>query len=192
MLAKLGRIAIATICAGTIALSACGKEPEAVDSPNSQDTYAQSEPGRGNPTQAPTDPPMGEQFTFDQAAAYADGLSIEIAKISKGETTATQTGAEGTQGQIVTAEILVINRTPNPFDSSTIQVWGYYSGVGAPKIVDSTGAVGDSFDGEIPAGQRAKAVMAWAIPHEDLNDITIMIDGGTPDHGAIQFTGPVS
>ncbi|WP_460769975.1 hypothetical protein [Mariniluteicoccus flavus] len=188
--------ALAVAVSLATALTACGKDPGTTPPPGPSSSAPAGAPGGPaqpsyDPTEAPTRPPEGTEFSFDQAARYDDGVLIEIGDIHATTATGTQHGAEGTSGQVVIAEIVVTNKSGAPFVTDTMKVWGYYAGVGAPKIVDSTGAVGDSFRGTVAPGGQAKAVMGFVMPHDQLGDITIEVDGGDDAHGPLQFTGTV-
>ncbi|OYN96778.1 hypothetical protein [Enemella evansiae] len=191
-------VAVTIGCLAVLPLAGCGKPPApgattpgasaGADGPG---TIPSSSPTRADPVAAPTDPPTGDKFTFDQAARYDDGVLVEIATIAKAVTNPQQHGAEGTEGSMVVAEILVTNQSSQPYDTSAITVWGYYDDVGAPKIVDETKQLGDSFSGVVQPGAQAKATMGFAIPADQLQNVTIMIDGGAADKGPVQFSGPV-
>lgn len=148
---------------------------------------------QADPNAAPTDPPGGERFGFDQAARFGDGMLVQVSTIKSAKASPQQHGAEGTDANMVVAEILVTNSTSGPLPTEPIKVYGYYfTDVGAPKIIDPTGALGNSFQGTLQPGEQAKATMGFAIPADAMGDVTIMIDGGTGDHGPVQFSGAVS
>lgn len=185
-------------CLLVFPLAGCGKPAPAgtnqgasAVATNGPGSVPSATPVRADPVAAPTDPPTGEKFTFDQAARYDDGVLVEISTIKKAQATPQQHGAEGTDGNVVIAEILVTNQSSKPYDTAAITVLGYYHDVGAPKIVDETKAVGDSFTGVVPPGGQAKAVMGFAMPADQLENVTIVIDGGAADKGPVQFSGPV-
>lgn len=182
-------LAASTLAAG---LTSCGKDP-GTPAPSSAAgrTAAPSQPMK-NPTDAPTTPPEGTPFTFDQAARYDDGVLIEVSTIEAKRATATQEGAEGTNGDVVIATLVITNRSSQPFVTDAISVDGYYSLTGAPKIVDGSGAVGDSFKGTIPPGGQAQATFGFAMPHDNLDEVAIVVDGGDDAHGPVRFTGRVA
>lgn len=174
-------------------LAACGKDPGTpAGSPTPATTRTASAAASVDPTMAPTAPPEGTEFTFDQAARYDDGVLVEVDDIHAAKATATQQGAEGTSGDVVLVGIVVTNRSTKPFVTDQMVVSGYYAKVGAPKLVDSSGAVGDSFKGTVPAGGQARAAFGFAIPADQLDEVTIMVDGGDDAHGPVQFTGKVT
>ncbi|GAB3624955.1 hypothetical protein GCM10027418_30410 [Mariniluteicoccus endophyticus] len=192
--ATRGTAAILALAVG-VALSACGKAPAPTPTGTPAPSNAAPAPSDGSavdPTDPPTSPPEGDEFTFDQAARYDDGVTVEIGTIKGSQVTPTQSGAEGTAGHVVLAEIVVINKSAQPFVTDKMVVHGYYSGVGAPKIVDTSGAVGDSFKGTVAPGASAKATMGFAMPADQLDHVTIMVDGGDDSHGPLQFTGQIA
>ncbi|MDO5500224.1 MAG: hypothetical protein Q4F67_11165 [Propionibacteriaceae bacterium] len=178
----------ATCAVGVLILTGCGTPPQAP--PDAPGGFRSIDPNEIR-TDPPVDPPSGAEFTLDQAAVFDDGVRFEVSSIAAGEATSTQTGAEGTDGHVVTAEITVTNGSDTAFDLAPIRVWGYYDEIGAPMIVDSTGAVGDRFAGTAEPGQAARARFGFAMPSEGFETVTIMIDGGTADHGIMQFRGPI-
>lgn len=186
---QLVRAGFVALCATGVLLAGCGRPPEsAPDAPGGFRSIEADADRRA----ARADPPSGTEFTFNQAAEFGDGVRFEVASIAAGKASATQTGAEGTDGEIVTAEILITNGSKEDFDAGPVRVWGYYAGVGAPMITDSTDQVGDSFTGTVAPGQRAVARFGFAMPHTELASVTIMMDGGGDEHGIVQFTGAVS
>ena len=147
-------------------------------------------------TSIPTTDPDGQQFTFDDAATFPNGLRIQINEITAKDTTKDKDaseihGAEGTDGHIVVAEVQVTNDTTLSLAGEQLQVWGFYGNVGAPKVVDASGALGDSFQGAIRPGERVTASMGWAIPADRTDDVTIMVQDNIPGHQPVRFTGPV-
>lgn len=186
--------ALLAAAALTVTLSGCGKDPgtsaPTASASKGARTSAPAQPTR-NPTEAPTSPPEGAPFTFDQAARYDDGVLVEVSTIEAKKTSPTQQGADGTGGEVVIAVIVVTNQSKQPFVADKMAIDGYYDQTGAPKIVDSSGAVGDSFKGTIPPGGQAKATFGFAMPHDNLDHVTIMVDGGDDAHGPVQFNGSV-
>lgn len=143
-------------------------------------------------TSIPTADPTGARFTFDQAATFDDGVAIQVNEISAGTAGDGVTGAEGTDGSIVTAQIMITNGGDVVLPGEQVQVWGFYDNVGAPKVVDPSGALGDSFRGDIPPGDRVVATMGWAMPADRLGAVSIMVRDNVPGHGPVRFTGPVA
>lgn len=140
---------------------------------------------------APTFAPEGDEFSLDQAAELPDGLRIEVASITKSTANEQQHGAEGTSGTMVVVEIGLTNNTGSSYPTDPIKVFGFYHGVGAPKIRDTSGALGDSFSGTIGNGESAVAKMAFAMPADQLDQVTVMVDSGKGDQNPVQFTGKV-
>ncbi|OYO25261.1 hypothetical protein CGZ93_02115 [Enemella dayhoffiae] len=199
---RLIQVALTASCLSLTLLTGCGKPPvasTATTPPPAQSPAAQAPRGPGaestphepGPLDPPTEPPEGDKFTFDQAARYSDGVLVEVSTITRAKATPQQHGAEGTEGSIAVAEILITNQSNKPYDTAPIKVWGYYGDVGAPKILDDSKKLGDSFRGVVQPGGQARATMGFAIPSEAMNDVTIMIDAGAPDKSAVQFSGPV-
>lgn len=152
-----------------------------------------AEPDR---TMAPTQAPTGEVFGFDQAARFSDGVQIEVQKVTAQQAGEGDQGAEGTDGQIVVANVLISNDSPSTFDASRIIVQGFYGeGIGAPLVVDADGAFGVGFTGVVEPDEKVQATFAFAIPHSELENVAISVYIYTldePEHPAIQFSGKVA
>ena len=70
-------------------------------------------------------------------------------------------------------------------------MWGFYGVVGAPKVQDATGALGDSFTGEVQPDESVVASIGWAIPADRMDEVTIMVDDNVEGHSPVRFTGEV-
>lgn len=154
----------------------------------------QSEPNR---TLAPTNAPTGEVFDFEEAARFSDGVQIEVQKITAQLAGEGDQGAEGTDGQIVVADVAISNASGATFDASRIIVQGFYGPdvVGAPLVVDADGEFGTGFDGVVEAGEDVQASFAFAIPHAQLGNVAIYVfiySLDDPERPAIRFSGEVA
>lgn len=165
-------------------LTGCSEQPSEPPAPTPQPTY--------DHTSIPTTDPEGDQFTLDDRATFPNGLAYQIDTLTHQRATDEIHGADGTEGNVVVATIRVINQSTEPLPGEAIQVWGFYDNVGAPKVVDDTGALGDSFHGEILPGEKVTATMGWAMPADRMSSVTIMIEDNQPGHTPVRFTGPVS
>lgn len=188
----------ATVLAAGLTLAGCGTPPPpAPPTPSPGSSAPAGTPGSApqTPTEdrlaAPTFAPEGDEFGLDQAAEFPDGLRVEVNSIAKATANEQQHGAEGTDGTMVVVEIGLTNGTGNSYPTDPIKVWGFYDGVGAPKIRDTSGALGDSFSGTIGDGESAVAKMAFAIPADKLDKVTIMVDTTNAAQGPVQFIGSV-
>lgn len=204
MLAPHRVLTLVTVCALALGTAGCGKEGVDPAADHSAPASAASgAPSAGASTQpadtehhdslaAPTDAPDGTPFTLDQAARYDDGVLVEIesAKVAKAEPKVT--GAEGTNGELIIATVVITNQSQQPFGLDKVQIDGWYAGVGAPKVLDPSGKLGDSMKGSVPAGGSARASIGFAMPHVHANDITIVVDGGDDAHGPLMFSGAAS
>lgn len=141
-------------------------------------------------TSAPTTPPIGDPLTFDQAADYEDGLSIQVDNVRADTAPDEVTGAEGTAGQVVLAEVVVTNGTREAYDATTIVVQGYYRGnVGAVMLADPSGEIGQGFGESVPRGEQHKARVGFAVPVEDADEVTIVVDPRDGHHAPVRFEG---
>lgn len=200
---------LAALCLGVaLAVTACSpKSPPPPGTPSLPVTEAAS-PTAGNRidpekptaepnrTLAPTEDPTGEVFRFDEAARFSDGVQIEVQKVTAQLAGEGDQGAEGTDGQIVVAEVLISNDSPATFDANRIIVQGFYGeSVGAPLVVDADGAFGTGFEGVVEAGEDVRATFAFAIPHAQLKNVAIYVFIYTlddPEHPAVRFSGRVA
>lgn len=143
---------------------------------------------------APTQAPTGQEFGFDEAARYADGVQFEVQRVAARRAGQEDRGAEGTDGNIVVATVLVSNASTSTFDASRVLVQGFYgAGVGAPLVVDPEGSYGIGFVGVVEAGEEVQATFAFAIPHSQLDNVTVAIYSlDEANHPAVQFAGRVA
>lgn len=197
-------IVVATLLA-VLALASCSPSTPAPEEPSAAQTTDTTVPEPsddpsvvGPPlserTQAPTDPPQGDSFTFDEAARFDDGLQFEIVEARAAKAGADDEGADGTDGEIVVVDILLSNDTTSPFNARTVTVQGFYgAGVGAPLVLDSRGQYIAGFDDDVAAGQEVQGTFAFAIPKTELRSVAFEIDCNDDHaHPPIQFTGSVS
>ena len=141
-------------------------------------------------TSAPTTPPVGDLLTFDRAAAYPDGISVQVDDVVATSAPEGVTGAEGTAGEVVLADIVVTNTSAEAYDATRVVVQGYYRGnVGAVMLGDPSGAIGVGFAREVPAGEQHKARVGFAIPATEAAEVTIVVDPRDPIHQPVRFQG---
>ena len=163
------------------ALVACNGEPGGEPSPTPSYDH----------TSVPSTDPEGQQFSFDDAATVPEGLALQVNEVESREADSEIRGAEGTDGNIVVATIMITNNSEEPFPATQVQVWGFYGVVGAPKVTDGAGTLGDSFTGEVQPGESVVASIGWAIPADRMDEVTIMIDDNVEGHSPVRFTGEV-
>ncbi|WP_026928135.1 hypothetical protein [Granulicoccus phenolivorans] len=176
-----------------LAVTGCTKGPDGSSPTAPAGSAGQSaDPGSAaDPTAAREAAPEGARFTFDQAARWPDGVEVQVTTITARTATATERGAEGTDGHLVEADIQVSNGSDQPFDTAQVAVWGYYDRVGAPKVSDSSGRLGVRLAGVLQPGETGQVPMGFAIPADRLGAVTVMIVGDSA-HPAVQFSGAVS
>lgn len=145
-------------------------------------------------TAAPTDAPEGDSFSFDEAARFDDGLQVEVVDVKTGRAGADDEGADGTDGQIITAEILISNETTSPFNARTVTVQAFYGdGVGAPMVLDEKGDYVAGFDDDVAAGQDIQGTFAFAVPKDQAKRITLEVNCNDDHlHPPVQFSGSAS
>lgn len=156
----------------------------------SADTVSASASAPADPTDAPTTPPIGEKLTVDQAADFPDGLSIQIDGLTAATAPAGVTGAEGTGGEVVAADVVITNRTGATYDPSALVIHGYYRDVvGAVMLGDAGGSFGVGFAAPVPAGEQRKVHVGFAVPRTEARSVTINVDPRDGKHNAVQFQG---
>lgn len=173
-----------------------GDEPAGDPAPGAGSDEAVSPAASASPapdlTSAPTVPPEGEEVAFDAAADYGDGLVLQVNEVRALQAPPGVTGAEGTDGMMVEAEVMVTNNSGSEFASQDVVVQGYYRGfVGAPMVHDPSGQLGVGFDEAVPDGGSLRTRVAFAVPAPDLGDVTVRVDPADGNHGAILFRGAV-
>lgn len=195
------RIALAAFVACLLTLAtACSASPgtndpepsAAVSSSTVASSTAQAAPAP-DLTSAPTTPPVGDELAFDRAAGFADGLTVQVDDVLATNATNAApgvTGAEGTGGEVVLADVVVTNGTGMAYDATTIVVQGYYRGnVGAVMLADPSGTLGVGFAEEVPAGEQHKVRVGFAIPAAEAGDVTIVVDPRDWTNGPVRFRG---
>lgn len=166
---------------------ATGTAPSPTPTPSSSVTATTPVPDL---TSAPTTPPTGELLRLDQAADYDDGLGVQVDNVRATSAPAGTTGAEGTSGQVVLADVVITNHTAAPYDATTVVIQGYYRGnVGAVMLSDPSGGLGQGFAAAVPVGAQRKARVGFAIPTADAGNVTIVVDPRDGNHNAVRFQG---
>ncbi len=186
------RLAVALLCLGMLGIAGCSSQPPepADESEESSATSDRTPPSALPPTGAPTEPPYGDEFSFDEVARFDGELSIEVGTPLKEKARDTDTGAEGTDGQILTISVTITNESPDPYDASRVQVLGYYGQVGAPKVRDADGVDFQiAFSDDVAPGEDDTATFGFAMPHDQLDRIQIVVDPADDVHDAVRFVG---
>ena len=176
-------LTLATACAAGTGTNA--PEPSVADSTSTR-------PATPAPdlTSAPTTPPVGDQVPLDRAAVFADGLTVQADDVLATTAAPGVTGAEGTGGEVVLADVVVTNGTGRAYDPTTIVVQGYYRGnVGAVMLADPSGTLGVGFAEEVPAGEQHKVRVGFAIPAAEAGDVTVVVDPRDGTNGPVRFRG---
>lgn len=141
-------------------------------------------------TSAPTTPPTGAALTFEQSADFGDGLAVQVDNVVSTTAPVGVTGAEGTAGRVVLADVVITNGTGAPYDATRVVIQGYYRGnVGAVMLTDPSGAIGLGFGEAVPRGEKHKAQVGFAVPAADAGDITIVVDPRDGSHEPVRFQG---
>lgn len=141
-------------------------------------------------TSAPTTYPTGDEVPLTEAADFGDGLVIQVNSVQAAQAPPHSSGAEGTDGQIVRAEVMVTNATGAPFAAPDMVLQGYYrENVGAPLVTDPGGTMGTGFDREVADGESLHTVIGFAVPAEDLNDVSVRVDPADGEHAVTVFRG---
>lgn len=192
------RLMTALCCVLVLSLASCssstegGEEPEATTSAGAPAT-----PGDGAETpgggEESGDPSSGETdgFTFEDAATFDDGVSLEVAFTLADKAKETDTGAEGTNGEIVVVVLKLSNESEEEYDASDALVTATYGAEDkeAEIIVDETGELATGFAGVIATGEEQNAQLGFAIPAAESGDITITVDLNDAVHDPVSFSG---
>lgn len=181
-------VAIATL----LPLLAACSSPAPRTEPSASATASANAPATPQPdlTSAPTTPPVGDRLTLDQAANYDDGLSVQVDNVTASTAADDVTGAEGTAGEVVLADVVLTNGTRKAYDATTVVVQGYYRGnVGAVMLADTSGQLGQGFGESVPPGEQHKARVGFAVPKADAGDVTIVVDPRDGTHAPVRFEG---
>lgn len=183
------RIAAAALLTLLPVLASCSAGPPAPGPADSPSATAGTTPAP-DLTSAPTSPPAGAPLTLDQSADFEDGLSVQVDSVVATTAPDGVTGAEGTAGRVVLADVVITNGTRAPYDATGVVIQGYYRGnVGAVMLTDPSGAIGLGFGEAVPRGEKHKARVGFAVPAEDADDITIVVDPRDGSHDPVRFQG---
>jgi hypothetical protein len=140
----------------------------------------------------PAEVPEAQQFSLEDAAAFDDGLLIEIAGTVADRAAKTDRGAEATNGEIVIASVRVENKTKEPYAAETVLIGAKYgNGKDAQIIIDKTDELQSGFTGTIKPNDEAIATVGFAVPFSELKKVTFIVDPNDDVHEAISFTGTV-
>lgn len=152
-----------------------------------QPTSTAPTPSTPPPAPAPTEFGAGTGFI------YTDGLAVSVLSAKKFTPSANAAGTIA-GGVGVALQIRITNNTKAAFDPSLVQVAVHAgpNGDQGSQVVDFGGPVALSdFEGSIPVGQAATAVLGFDVPAADLPVLTVIV---TPDfdHNDATLTGTVS
>jgi hypothetical protein len=180
-----------------LVLAACGSPP--TNQPQSNVTASSGAPettsNPGGPTASSATPgevSEEQQFSLNDGAEFDDGLLIEIAGAVADEARKTDRGAEATNGEIVVASIRIENKTKAPYDAQNVLIGAKYgNGKDAQIIIDKTDELQSGFPGTIKPNNEDIATVGFAVPHDELKKVTIIVDPNDDVHEAISFTGKV-
>lgn len=210
---------IGTSLALTLLLAAgCGspQQPSATPTPTTSAPTSQTpEPKDGEPTEtepteeesaqmqeptasetiennSPTNAPEGDHFSFEDAAEFSDGLSIEIAFTLMDKAKPTDTGAEATDQDMAVVVVRIDNGTPEEFFTDTMTIAATYGdGQIAKPIIDSSGELQSTFSGTVPIGEESQQQFAFAIPVDSSDQVQITINPNDEIHDPIIFSGAI-
>ena len=181
-----------------LALAACGGQPQptviASSSPEPTPVESIASPSTSPSATAatPAEVPKGQQFKLDDVAEFDDGLVIEIAGTVADKAAKTDRGAEATNGQIVIASVRIENNTKKPYDAKGVLIGAKYGDdKDAQIIIDKTDELQSGFKGKIKPKDEDVATVGFAVPWEELNEVTFIVDPNDDVHEAISFTGRV-
>lgn len=163
----------ALLLTGSLALAGCS----GADSPFPDPTGSSSAAS----TSADPEPEEAAQFGINDTAEFDDGLSVGIAGATAEKST---TGTD----DLVTASVLVENKTQEPYDPVSAIITASY-GDQTPTTV--TTAEDGAFEGPIAAGDEGVTAVTFTVPRAQLKNVTIVVDLGDDDHDPVQFTGEV-
>lgn len=142
---------------------------------------------------SPSATPLGDSddFTFNDAAEFDNGITIEIAGTplarQAGED---EKGAETTDGQLVVIAVLITNEGTEPFAAEDALITLQYQGMDdAPLIVDTAGDLRAGFGEPIAPDSDATATLGFAVPFSAIKSIAITVDPGDDLNEPVTFVG---
>ncbi len=144
----------------------------------------------GSPAASQT--PGEDDFTFEDAAEFDDGLTIEISGTPLARRAGDhEKGAESTNGELVVVAVLITNTGTEPFDAQDALITLQYQGVeDAPLIIDDTGDLRAGFGEPVPPDSDATATLGFAVPFSAIKSIAVTVDPGDDLNEPVTFIGP--
>jgi hypothetical protein len=111
---------------------------------------------------------------FTTTSTWSDGATIRVAEAHQQVTSGTGPGELAGQPQTVFS-LELVNGTDKPLDLNTVVVQATYGSgpTQASPIYDQTSA---DFGGTLAPGDTATAVYSFAIPADQLGDVTLSVD----------------
>lgn len=143
----------------------------------------------GSPTTSQT--PGEDDFTFEDAAEFEDGLTIEISGAPLARRAGDhEKGAESTNGELVVIAVLITNEGTEPFAAQDALITLQYQGVeDAPLIVDDTGDLRAGFGEPVPPDSDATATLGFAVPFSAIGSVAVTVDPGDDLNEPVTFIG---
>lgn len=138
--------------------------------------------------------PAGGPVALTEAVEYDGGMQVEIVRAVAGTVSETGVGAEATDGSIAIFEVQVSNTGTEPLDVSQISMSASYGEDAemAEWVFDGEQDIEGFFEGTVPPGEARTIVAAFAVPEDQLSNVTLDVSPNDPDVARAVFTGAVS
>ncbi len=180
---------------GWLALSGCSSgADQPVDGEQTASAGASAETSSAAPESPSAGPEVAadQQFALEDTAEFDDGLAVQVAGTSVEKAKKTDRGAEGTDGEIVIASVLIENNTEEAYDPTSARITASYGDrTPAPMIIDPTGELGTGFSDVIGVADEGVAGIGFAIPVSQLKKVTFVVDLRDDEHDPVSFSGTV-
>jgi hypothetical protein len=179
------------VALGALALSGCS-DPGSVTEPETKETTSQASDSDGGKSAEPADQTEkkgdGNTASFKDAVTYQDGLKVEVSKIEHGKIGEYDVGGKP-GGDQTTFTIRITNGSKAAFDATLVSPSATYGEAGTTAETVITDKVGAGFTGKILPGKSMSAPWAFAIPANELGEVTMQVELSDLEKDAAIFTG---
>lgn len=181
---------VAALAAATT-LSGC-TDPGSTATPESDQSTSQQSDAGENKSAEPANNESGEKddstASFKEAVSYKDGLKVEISAIDHGKIGEFAIGGKP-GGDQTTFTVRITNGSKEPFDATLVVPSATYGEAGTTAELVTDEKVGGGFTGKVLPGKSMSAPWAFAIPKQELGNVTLQVELAVLDKEPAIFTG---
>lgn len=176
---------------GALTLSGCSDTGAVTEPETKQSASQQSESGDGDkadPADDKSETKDDSTASFKEAVTYKDGLKVEVSAVKHGKIGQYDVGGKP-GGDQTTFTVRITNGSKAPFDATLVVPSVTYGEAGTTAEAVITDKIGGGFTGKVLPGKSMSAPWAFAIPANELGDVTMQVELAVLDKDAAIFTG---